>query len=117
MFSIQFPICLLVIIGALLPQRVVTQSSYDYGFDRRTVLKRQNSNIYATTGVHAGGGPDGSLPLRQEIRTMEQDSIIWTLYILGLDMLQYSNQTEMLSWYQIAGSSLLESGHTVTDRI
>ncbi|KAE9382243.1 Di-copper centre-containing protein [Stipitochalara longipes BDJ] len=80
-------------------------SAYDYGgIDRSTILKRQSpSSPYVVTGVHTGTGPSGSTPLRLEVRELEQDSITWTLYILGLDMLQYTNQTEMLSWYQITG--------------
>ena len=78
-------------------------SSYNYGGDRSTILKRQSSNFYAINGIQSGSGPNGSLPLRLEIRELEQESTMWTLYILGLDMLQYTNQTEMLSWYQIAG--------------
>jgi hypothetical protein len=78
-------------------------SSYNYGVDRSTILKRQSSNFYAINGIQSGSGPNGSLPLRLEIRELEQDSTMWALYILGLDMLQYTNQTEMLSWYQIAG--------------
>jgi tyrosinase len=78
-------------------------SSYNYGVDRNTILKRQSPNFYAINGIQSGSGPNGSLPLRLEIRELEQEPTMWTLYILGLDMLQYTNQTEMLSWYQIAG--------------
>lgn len=80
-----------------------TYPSYDYGIDRSTIVKRQSSSTYATTGVHTGTGPNGSTPLRLEIRDLEKDPITWTLYILGLDMLQFTPQTQMLSWYQIAG--------------
>lgn len=76
---------------------------YDYGVNRSAIIKRQTSNHYAVTGIHTGSGPNGSTPLRIEIRDLEKDRIAWTLYILGLDMLQYTPQTEMLSWYQIAG--------------
>ena len=79
-------------------------SSYDYGgIDRSTTTKRQSPSPFVVTGVHTGSGPNGSVPLRLEVREMERDSTTWTLYILGLDMLQYTNQTEMLSWYQITG--------------
>jgi hypothetical protein len=76
-----------------------TFSSYDYGIDRSNIVKRQSSTPYATTGVST----NGSTPLRLEVRDLEQDPTTWTLYLLGLDMLQYTNQTEMLSWYQITG--------------
>lgn len=78
--------------------------SYDYGLDRSVIFKRQTSNFYAITGINTGSGPNGSTPLRLEIRELEKDTMTWALYILGLDMLQYTPQTEMLSWYQIAGT-------------
>jgi tyrosinase len=80
-----------------------TFSSYNYGdsIDRNTILKRQQSSTpYVVTGVQIA---DGSTPLRLEVRQLEQDPVTWTLYLLGLDMLQFTNQTEMLSWYQITG--------------
>lgn len=76
---------------------------YDYGIDRNTILKQQTSTFYPITGTHTGSGPNGSTPLRLEVRELQKDPTTWTLYILGLDMLQYTPQTEMLSWYQIAG--------------
>jgi len=101
----SFLLLLLLCMHRLALVHARTFSSYDYGgIDRRTILKRQTpSSPYVVTGVHSGAGPNGSTPLRLEIRELEQDSTIWTLYILGLDMLQYTNQTEMLSWYQITG--------------
>ncbi|PMD13322.1 Di-copper centre-containing protein [Hyaloscypha hepaticicola] len=80
-----------------------TFSSYNYGdsIDRNTITKRQQpSSPFVVTGVQTSRGPT---PLRLEVRQLEQDPTLWTLYILGLDMLQYTNQTEMLSWYQITG--------------
>ncbi|KAL5320201.1 hypothetical protein ACEPPN_011002 [Leptodophora sp. 'Broadleaf-Isolate-01'] len=74
--------------------------SYDYGADPPRLPRRQNSEY---TGVHTGSGVNGSPPLRIEIRDLQKDPIAWNLYILGLDMLQYTPQSDMLSWYQIAG--------------
>ncbi|ERS97997.1 hypothetical protein HMPREF1624_06170 [Sporothrix schenckii ATCC 58251] len=34
---------------------------------------------------------------------MEKNTDIWTLYILGLNMMQYVDQSHLLSYYQIAG--------------
>lgn len=107
----RLPICLLALVVALLSQSTAAlPTSYDYGIDKSRILKRQTSNFYAITGIHTGSGPDGSAPIRQEIRKLQQDNTTWTLYILGLDMLQYTNQTEMLSWYQIAGILLFAVG-------
>jgi tyrosinase len=73
--------------------------SYEYGIDRSKIVKRQSSP-YVVTGIQH---PNGSTPLRLEVRQLEQNPTLWTLYLLGLDMMQYTNQTEMLSWYQITG--------------
>jgi tyrosinase len=96
---------LLAIAVSLLLHLTFAYNSYNYGIDKDTILKRQVSSFYADTGIYAGNGPDSSVPLRQEIRQLQKDNLTWTLYILGLDMLQYTDQTEMLSWYQIAGIS------------
>ncbi|TVY83497.1 Tyrosinase [Lachnellula suecica] len=57
------------------------------------------ASFFAVTGANASG----SVPLRQEVRDLQKDSTMWTLYILALDMFQYTNQSEQLSWYQVAG--------------
>jgi tyrosinase len=105
MSFIRPPLLLLAVVATLLSHVAIANTSYDYGIDRSTILKRQDSSFYAITGVHTSADPDISTAIRHEIRSLEQDNITWTLYILGLDMLQYTNQTEMLSWYQIAGTS------------
>jgi hypothetical protein len=86
----------LAIIGFVI-QANLAYSSYDYGSQKRPVSKRQSS-IIQTTGVKNNG-----VQSRQEIRQLEQNTMLWTLYILGLDMLQYTDQNDELSWYQIAG--------------
>jgi tyrosinase len=75
---------------------------YDYGVDKHTLTKRSTGHI-VTTGVHVGQGPGGSVPQRLEIRELEKDKTMWNLYILGLDMLQWTPQSDRLSWYQIMG--------------
>lgn len=77
--------------------------SYDYGADPPRLPKRQSSESFPIIGVHTGSDVNGSVPLRIEVRELEKDPVAWTLYILGLDMLQYTPQSDMLSWYQIAG--------------
>ena len=111
---LRLPICLLTLVAALQSSFAVAHASYDYGFDRNTILKRQTSDIYPVTGIQTSSGTNESVPLRREIRQLEQDNITWNLYILGLDLLQYTNQTEMLSWYQIAGTSVLNPSWRTT---
>jgi hypothetical protein len=89
---------------------------YDYGIDRSKIIKRQSSTPYVTTGIQTGSGPNGSTPLRLEVRELELDPTSWTLYILGLDILQYTSQTEILSWYQIAGLCHSICYHSVAEK-
>ncbi|CAK7214717.1 hypothetical protein SCUCBS95973_002228 [Sporothrix curviconia] len=84
---------------------------YDYGFDVHAHLSRRTHGRFGAgagaelpfvvTGL--GGHRNGTIPPRQEIRQMEKDTDLWTLYILGLNMMQYTDQSELLSYYQIAG--------------
>ncbi len=101
LLAIAYPILLQLTQASPLAQQ--PYPPYNYGIGRSTFRKRQASDIFITSGVHTGTGPNGSPPLRLEIRDLERDPVAWTLYILGLDFLQYTDQSEMLSWYQIAG--------------
>jgi hypothetical protein len=92
-------------------ERSQNYGSYIYGFDGVRLSKRQasttssfsNSSNYVITGAMGGTGPDGGVPQRLEIRELQKNEDLWTLYILGLDMMQWTDQTDKLSWYQIAG--------------
>lgn len=83
-------------------------SGYDFGFDvHHRLANRQLATPqkpYVVTGL---GSLNGTLPIRQEVRQLQQDADKWTLYMLGLSMMQYTAQTELLSWYQIAGTLIL----------
>jgi hypothetical protein len=72
---------------------------YDYGIDRDTLVKRQDSSLILT-GVHSS---DGSIGIRREVRDLEEDSITWALYLLGLDWMQSLDQDGENSWYQLMG--------------
>ncbi|KAG6363418.1 hypothetical protein INS49_008517 [Diaporthe citri] len=75
--------------------------SYDYGFDvaRAYNAKRQlGGNIVVTTGMPAGPGP---VPVRQDIRDLQKDPDRWSLYILALDMMQWTEQSQPTSWFSI----------------
>lgn len=84
--------------------------SYDYGIATSQLVKRQNAQLYSpsgiVTGVLTGTDPSGSAPLRPDILDLEQNSDLWSLYILGLDLMQYTDQSQLFSWYQLAGKSL-----------
>lgn len=82
---------------------LVLGTSYNYGLDITKGLKdkRQLGGVVVTTGMPLN--QDGSVPVRLEIRDLQQDPNRWTLYILALDMLQYTDQSEQTSWYAITG--------------
>lgn len=42
--------------------------------------------------------------VRPELRQLQQDEDLWTLFLLGVSWMQYVNQTDPASWYGIAGS-------------
>lgn len=90
----------------------VVGNAYDYGFDVAEHLSRRSfsspygaDNPFVVGGL--GGDRNGTMPARQEIRQMEKNTDMWTLYILGLNMMQYTDQSHLLSYYQIAGQSLI----------
>jgi len=67
-------------------------------------MKRQDANSFPVTGARDGGGPNGSLPIRMEIRELQKNTDMWTLYILGMSYMHWTGQENPLSWYQIAGT-------------
>lgn len=74
---------------------------YDYGVDIGALLKRDVPHM-PTTGVSYTGS-NSSIPVRQEIRDLQNNADLWELYILGLSMMQTINQSDIRSWYQISG--------------
>lgn len=80
---------------------VAQYPAYDYGFDTRKRVKRQLGRRSALVVQDKSGG---QIHVRQEIRQLEQDHDLWTLYILGLSMMQFTDQSSPTSYYGIAGS-------------
>ncbi|KAK3341574.1 hypothetical protein B0T25DRAFT_510773 [Lasiosphaeria hispida] len=84
---------------ALLSCSVLSQHTpYDYGFDVTRHAKRA-----IATPLVVRGEVGGDVQLRQEIRQLEQDQDLWTLYILGTSLLQFTEQSSPTSWYSITG--------------
>ncbi|POS84884.1 hypothetical protein EPUL_005609 [Erysiphe pulchra] len=77
--------------------------SYDYGIISPLITARQIPTSFVTRGTFGGEGPNGSIPLRREVRDLEKDEDSWTLFILGMDQMQHVNQNERSSWYSLAG--------------
>lgn len=78
----------------------LVNATYDYGLVDHVLRARQTSNII-TTG--APPTANGSIPLRIEVRALQNHTDAWTLFILALDWMQFEDQTDPLSWYGIAG--------------
>ncbi|KAB5551230.1 hypothetical protein GE09DRAFT_1223030 [Coniochaeta sp. 2T2.1] len=74
---------------------------YDFGPDVHLRLKRQETK--GPWILRSLASVDGELPLRREIRDLENNRDQWTLYLLGLSMMQFTNQTDNISWYKITG--------------
>jgi tyrosinase len=79
---------------------VAQYSAYNYGFNVKKRVKRQLDRR-STMIVQERTG--GDIQVRQEIRQVEKDQDLWTLYILGLSMLQYTDQASPMSYYGLAG--------------
>ncbi|KAL2158078.1 hypothetical protein VTH06DRAFT_4888 [Thermothelomyces fergusii] len=75
-------------------------SSYDYGFD---VEKRVRRLLGQGSVVAVQDKTGSEIQVRQEVRQLEQDHDLWTLYILGLSMLQSTSQGSPVSYYGLAG--------------
>ncbi|CCF32684.1 hypothetical protein CH063_00848 [Colletotrichum higginsianum] len=87
---------LLAITGSASPY----SSTYDYGFDAGKLAKRQAQQRIVVAKLPS---VNKTIPIRQEIRQMKQNPFKWNLFILASSMLQYTDQKDELSWYQIAG--------------
>lgn len=67
-------------------------------------LQPRQQSTFAVTGVTQFG-----VQPRIEIRQMQQDTDLWNIYIFGLVRMMQVNQSEQLSYYQIAGKSAASS--------
>jgi tyrosinase len=55
------------------------------------------------TGVQTGRGPNNQTPVRMEITEFLKNADFKNLFLLGLESLMKKPQSDMKSWYQIAG--------------
>lgn len=76
-------------------------TSYDYGVEMESIVKRQVATSMTVTGAPMAA--NGSIPVRKEIRELQKDAPAWNLYLLGLDMMQAMRQDDINSWYSIMG--------------
>lgn len=103
-YSVQScSLCMICILCCCMISLALAQS-YDYGFDvaRAYHTKRQlGDKIVVTTGMPVGSGP---VPVRPDIRDLQKDPDKWSLYILALDMMQWTEQSYPTSWFSISGT-------------
>jgi tyrosinase len=78
---------------------------YQYGFETEVLHERQNNPTLPIIGAPLSG-TNGAIPQRIEIRKLQKNTDLWTLYLLALDMMQHTDQNSPTSWYQIAGKIL-----------
>ncbi|KAK8139858.1 hypothetical protein PG984_000981 [Apiospora sp. TS-2023a] len=96
--NLLFLFCMLALSVLAVPR---ADARYDYGRDvRRALQKRQAAQPAITTGAPR---VNGTIPLRMEIRQLEQHHEQWSLYILALDWMQFTSQDDPYSWYRMAG--------------
>ncbi|KAI1382190.1 Di-copper centre-containing protein [Hypoxylon crocopeplum] len=81
---------------------LVHAGQYDYGFHANLRLRKLKGPVqsFIVSGLPRA---DGETPLRPDIRELQRDEDKWSLYILALSMMQYTNQESPFSWYQITG--------------
>ena len=100
----MFDLALWSVISILLSLVAGHSPSYDYGFDVSKVVKRQLRHPILVRGAKPGDSTgNGEVPIRPEIRELEDDDDKWTLYLLGVSMMQFTDQTDPTSWYSITG--------------
>ncbi|ORY65943.1 tyrosinase precursor [Pseudomassariella vexata] len=97
----MFLLVRVLLLSVLLLLGSTTAKEYDYELDVSNLFqKRQILQSSIVTGLPL---VNGTIPLRREIRDLENDHEAFTLYILALSWMQYTDQTDDFSWYRIAG--------------
>ncbi|KAI0898379.1 Di-copper centre-containing protein [Annulohypoxylon nitens] len=80
---------------------LVHPGQYDYGFNADVRLrKRDPVQSRIVTGVPR---INGKAQPRPDIRDLQKDEDKWSLYILALSWMQFTDQEKPFSWYQITG--------------
>lgn len=83
------------------------------GDDAEQVLsRRQTSTNSSSYTIVTGIQGIGTQP-RLEIRQLEKNVDQWNIYLLGMNRFMRSNQSEKLSYYQVAGMSR----HTIEQHV
>ena len=62
---------------------------------------------YAITGIAAGVQSSGQRPFRTEINQFATSGAAFDLYILSLQQMQQTDQSNTISFFQVAGQQLM----------
>ena len=74
--------------------------------DAEQLLNRRQSPANSSGGYTIVTGIQGTgIQPRLEIRQLEKNPDQWNIYLLGMNRFMSSNQSEKLSYYQVAGKS------------
>ncbi|OCK73056.1 Di-copper centre-containing protein [Lepidopterella palustris CBS 459.81] len=105
MASVRQPRTLLPILFALFffLQSVVAANSHQHKHRSKLETIEERSNILKKRATIAVTGITGSVYPRLEIRTLANNADQWNLYLLGMQRFQAVDQSDPLSYYQIAG--------------
>ena len=68
---------------------------------------------FQITGVQSGVDPSGARPTRLEINNLANAGPLFDLYMLALQAFQNVNQSDPLSYYQIAGQRTTIAGSRI----
>ena len=73
--------------------------------DAEQLLNRRQSSANSSGYTVVTGIQGTSTQPRLEIRQLEKNPDQWNIYLLGMNRFMRSNQSEKLSYYQVAGKS------------
>ncbi|KAI4602674.1 hypothetical protein KJ359_007892 [Pestalotiopsis sp. 9143b] len=79
--------------------------AYDYGHTAQDLLGTRDvpGNNESQNALVQAISYNGSIPLRLELRDLQNKHEQWNLYILALSWIQWLDQNDPNSWYSIAG--------------
>ena len=73
--------------------------------DAEQLLNRRQSSANSSGYTVVTGIQGTGTQVRLEIRQLEKNADQWNIYLLGMNRFMRSNQSEKLSYYQVAGKS------------
>lgn len=91
-----------LLLGSAAPEM---HGAYDYGHDMDLTIHKRDVNPNKSKSALVESIPyNGTIPIRPELRGLQNNFEQWNLYILAVSWMQWMNQSDPASWYAIAGS-------------